>query len=227
MRARRASGAPVWGALDSPPVRYPGSDTIARRALRLLERILHGWRRRAAVALLRRRPAPRSVLFVCHGNICRSPFAAGLARSRFPDGIAVGSAGFAGSDRPSPPAAVEVAAEHGIDLSEHRSQELELGHLREVDLVLVMERRQRHRLVAARPELADRVLLLGDLDPEPATRRAIPDPVNQPAPVFRSCYQRIDRCVGALATLWDQETGDAAQGEGGQLEDGGRRQADE
>ena len=62
------------------------------------------------------------------------------------------------------------------------------------------------------------MVLLGDLDPEPITRRTVLDPVEQPAEVFRSCYDRIDRCVGALAVLWCAPGGDDAQGHGGKLE---------
>jgi protein-tyrosine phosphatase len=142
------------------------------------------------------------VLFVCQANVCRSPFAAAVALKLLPTTVAVESAGFIGLNRPSPPEAVAVAAEHGIDLAPHRSQVIELEHVREVDVVVVMDSEQRHRLVSSRPELAGRVFLLGDLDPEPITRRTVLDPVGQPAEVFRSCYDRIDRCVGALAALW-------------------------
>ncbi len=208
--------------VDSAPVATFSLRAIAREAYHLPERLLHPWRRRAAWERLRSRPRPKTVLFVCNGNICRSPYAEVLARRLLPGSVAVESAGFIGADRPSPPEAVQVAGERGLDLAPHRSQKLETAHLREVELVVVMDEAQRHRLVASRPELADRVLLLGDLDPEPITRRAIPDPVDNPAPVFRTCYERIDRCVGALAGLWRDEACDDAKGEGGQLQ-GGRR----
>ena len=96
---------------------------------------------------------------------------------------------------------------------------------RDVDLVFVMDPLQQHRLMTARPELADRVLLLGDLDPEPVGRRAILDPVEQPAPVFRTCYDRIDRCVGVLSGLWREGTGDDAKGKRGELEERSRSEA--
>jgi len=178
--------------------------SLAREALHYPERILHPWRHRAALRRLRRTPLPRSVLFICHGNICRSPYAAAAAGRLLPVSVAVESAGFIGSDRPSPPEAVAVAAERGIDLAPHRSQLIGLERLREVDLAIVMDRRQRHRLVIGRPRLRSRVVLLGDLDPEPITRRAVLDPVEQPAEAFRSCYDRIDRCVGVLAALFGE-----------------------
>ena len=50
--------------------------------------------------------------------------------------------GFIGPDRPSPPEAVAIAAERGVDLSGHRSQVVTAEILRDADLVLVMNRAQ-------------------------------------------------------------------------------------
>jgi protein-tyrosine phosphatase len=151
------------------------------------------------------------VLFVCHGNICRSPYAAGVARRLLPATVAVESAGFIAPNRPSPPEAVAVAAERGIDLAPHRSQLIAADHLRNSDVVVVMEEEQLRRLVSLLRELAARVVLLGDLDPEPITQRTVLDPVEQPAEVFRSCYDRVDRCVGVLAALCCEREDDDAQ----------------
>jgi protein-tyrosine phosphatase len=201
--------------------------SAARGARHLPDRLLHPWRRRSALHRLGRAPLPRTALFVCHGNICRSPYAAAVARRLLPAGVAVESAGFIGPDRPSPPEAIAVAGERGLDLTPHRSQVIEMEHVREVDLVVVMDSEQRHRLVSSRPELGSRVVLLGDLDPEPITRRTVLDPVEQPAEVFRTCYDRIDRCVGALATLWRTPGADDAQGQGGKLEQRRRSKTDQ
>src|SRR5881394_1021509 len=51
---------------------------LLQRVRRTPERVLHPLRRRKALARLRARSRPKSVLVVCHGNICRSPFAAAL-----------------------------------------------------------------------------------------------------------------------------------------------------
>jgi protein-tyrosine-phosphatase len=44
-----------------------------------------------------------------------------------------------------------------------------------------------------------KLLLLGDLDPEPIEKRIIRDPFDQDAAVFTASYDRIDRCLRALA----------------------------
>src|SRR5207245_9517289 len=70
-------------------------------------RLLHPLRRRHALDALRRRPAPAAVLVVCHGNICRSPFAAALLGARLPPGAArLQVAGYFATNRPGPTAAV-------------------------------------------------------------------------------------------------------------------------
>src|SRR5437773_12014692 len=96
--------------------------TIARTLRHTPDRLLHARRRREARArLAARRPA--SVLVICHGNICRSPFAAALlARELAPHGIPVTSAGFIGAGRPASRESVVAAAAHDIGVSGHRSE---------------------------------------------------------------------------------------------------------
>lgn len=186
-----ASGAP-----QVPPRAEP----------RLTARLMHWWRRHRTLRRLARRARPPSLLFLCHGNQCRSPFAAGAARRLLPDWVDVASAGFLAPGRRAPPDAITAAAELGVDLSAHRSTLLTVDHFRNAELVVVMDRDQRRRAVAMRPALAGQVVLLGDLDPVPASRD-VPDPVNQPLDAFRSSYARIDRCVRELVAVWSQPAG--------------------
>ncbi|MFQ5747057.1 MAG: low molecular weight phosphatase family protein [Gemmatimonadota bacterium] len=183
----------------------------ARRLLRALrhapDRILHPVRRRAVLSDLRSGPTPRSLLFLCHGNICRSPYAAAVAERALGTRAArcrIASAGFIGPGRSAPPEAVEVAARRGIDLSGHRSRTVDGASIGEVDLVVVMSRGQA-RAIVEEGRRTGRVIVLGDLDPDPIDTRAIRDPVEQPADVFEDVYARIDRCVAALATAVGSE----------------------
>src|SRR2546429_1413045 len=93
------------------------------RVRRTPERLLHPLRRRKALEVLRARRRPKTILVVCHGNICRSPMAAELlGRDLAPFGIAVQSAGFIGFNRPAPAEAVMAADDHSVDLSAPRSR---------------------------------------------------------------------------------------------------------
>lgn len=141
---------------------------------------------------------PQSVLVVCHGNICRSPYAAALLRRSLPSQIRVGSAGFVGPGRSCPVVAVEVAAARGLDLSGHRSQVLTPPEVFAADLILVMDTTQHWAMRALFGRGGDDVLLLGDLDPGAIETREIRDPWEQPREVFELSYNRIDRCVAEL-----------------------------
>ncbi|MDQ6770249.1 MAG: hypothetical protein M3Z54_09705 [Gemmatimonadota bacterium] len=164
---------------------------------------LHARRRRAAQVELERLK-PRSILFVCYGNICRSPFAAlAFLRScpaEIASGIKVRSAGFIVPDRASPSSALAAASRFGVDLSAHRSELITSGNLGAADLVVVMSQQQA-RAIRSRIPSSTFILVLGDLDPSPVNDRTILDPWGQPDEAFDESYDRIDRCVRELARI--------------------------
>ena len=88
-----------------------------------------------------------SVLFVCMGNICRSPTAEGVfqdlvSREGLTDRIQIASAGTHGwhVGNPPDPRSVEAAARRGIDLSGQRSQQFRAADHDRHDYVLAMDR---------------------------------------------------------------------------------------
>jgi protein-tyrosine phosphatase len=84
-----------------------------------------------------------NVLFVCTGNICRTPMAAAIARDALGTGavIDVSSAGTYAIVGSSPTAdAIAVAAEHGLSLDGHRARQLTPELVAAADLVVGMER---------------------------------------------------------------------------------------
>ena len=165
------------------------------------DRLAHGSMRKEALARLRMTSLPRSVLVVCHGNLCRSPYAAAVLRQRF-EGlglpITVASAGYFNSKRSPPREALDAAAERGIDLSAHRPQLVTRALLDAADLVVVMDEGLSRAVQARRQPTSPRALVLGDLDPQPIATRAIADPIGNPRPAFDHCYARIDRCIAML-----------------------------
>ena len=170
----------------------------------LPDRLLHRTRRRAAIRTLQEGLRPDHILFLCHGNICRSPFAANLLQRqllRSQIEVRIQSAGFLASGRASPPEAQEAASYWNVDLTPHRSRQVSAQLLGEADLIVVMEPVQRW-VVAARFSRPMRdVLVLGDLDLRPAASRAIPDPWGRAAAAYEGSYARIARCVAVLAAL--------------------------
>lgn len=181
---------------------------LLRPVRHLVQRALHPWRRANAVARLRAQRLPRRILVLCHGNICRSPFAAAaLARALAPAGVDVRSAGLIGPGRSSPAVAIAVARARGIDLTAHRSQLVSPQLIQATDLVIVMDATQRAVVLHDLPGRRESVLLLGDLDPGPFPGRAIADPWERPAAEFEEVYARIERCVDALCDLFGVTNG--------------------
>jgi len=95
-----------------------------------------------------------SVLFVCMGNICRSPTAEGVFRRKvreagLEDRVIVDSAGTHGYHVGSPPDArsQETAARRGYDLSRLRARKFEADDCQRFDYVLAMDRGNYNRIV--------------------------------------------------------------------------------
>jgi protein-tyrosine-phosphatase/predicted ATP-grasp superfamily ATP-dependent carboligase len=166
----------------------------ARRAL-LVRRLVKRHARRFG---LRADHPMRRLLFVCYGNVCRSPFAERLARARL-DGCAVDSAGLlASAGQPSPERLVRVAGAMGVDLGSWRSKRLDRERIAAADLVVTMDPGTYERLAAAFPEAVAKTTLLGLFAPEP--RVAIPDPYTMGEVEVRGVLEQIRAALDGLAT---------------------------
>jgi protein-tyrosine phosphatase len=88
------------------------------------------------------------------------------------------------------PVAMELLAERGIDLSDHRARRFEPVTAMRHHLVLVMEPEHQRRILAVAPALAGRVHLLGRWGPGP-----IEDPYGASRPVYEDCLARLERSV--------------------------------
>ena len=147
-------------------------------------------------ALLRRLKAaggPGKIVFLCYGNICRSPLAAALAEQRL-SGVTIDSAGFhEQTGRSCPQKILRIGTAFGIDLSSHRSARVTRDQLANADLVIAMDLENLNRLRQEFPEMANRTTLLG-LFGTPETL-AIADPyLADEAATNRICEQVRARC---------------------------------
>jgi protein-tyrosine phosphatase len=151
-----------------------------------------------------------ALLFVCLGNICRSPFAEVIASERLRGSASprrVSSAGIRTRQAAeAPPDARAVASRYGVSLDEHRPRPLTEQLMAAHDMVIVMESSQMDLLRRLYPRHAERVFLLSLFDAEAAgaDRYTIMDPFGSPRAVFEACYARIDRTVVSLLSTLDQ-----------------------
>jgi len=136
--------------------------------------------------------SPITVLFICTGNICRSPMAKALLQRRYADhGVIAGSAGLRGLDgQPAHPLAQAVAAQLGADLSQHRASTVTPELLARADMILTMETSHRDWIVDRMPALQDKTHLLGRWRDE-----EIPDPMGGIEADFRVTLEHIERCL--------------------------------
>ncbi|GLH71206.1 protein-tyrosine-phosphatase [Geothrix rubra] len=141
-------------------------------------------------------PTIRSVLVLCEANHCRAPIAEGLLRAALGPSVRVASAGLnALVDMPPDPEGVRIMREEGHDISGHRGRQFTPDLAREVDLILVMDSRQKEWCTQLAPSARGRIFLLGHWLSTPP--QDIADPFCQGPDVFRQIYKDIQRSVSA------------------------------
>ncbi len=123
-----------------------------------------------------------NIVFVCTGNICRSPMAEGILRHKCHEmehyDSLVSSMGVHGvTDFPATEYAQAVCAENGIDISSHKARPLIGEELKKTDLILCMEPFQRHFVQTFFPWIRDKVYLLGAWPKSKARKSSIKDPI--------------------------------------------------
>ncbi|CAN5887901.1 low molecular weight protein-tyrosine-phosphatase [soil metagenome] len=144
-----------------------------------------------------------SILFVCMGNICRSPIAQGvfedIARREGLDGdLSVDSAGTHGfyhSGEPPDPRAQESVLARGIDISGQRARLLDPEDCRRFDYILTMDENN-FRVVAGLCRGGAKIRALLDYTPGPETN--VPDPYSGGPEGFRHVLALIEEASEGL-----------------------------
>jgi protein-tyrosine phosphatase len=150
------------------------------------------------------------LLFVCMGNICRSPTAEGVMRSLvrehgLADRIEIDSAGTGGWHAGEPPdaRATETARLRGIDLAGAARQVVPEDFER-YDLIVAMDRENLRAILAMAPDeaAANRVRLLREFDPEASGDLDVPDPYYGGDRGFETVLDQVQAaCRGLLERL--------------------------
>jgi protein-tyrosine-phosphatase len=142
----------------------------------------------------------RSVLFVCKGNICRSPFAASYLEAKLRQRnspIEVLSAGLESTPgRKANPVASTVALQNHISLASHVTRPITDSLVRQADLIVVMEFMQSVELLRKYPDAQPKIFRLGDF--HQGLAREIWDPYGGTHADFEFCFRMIGRCCDNL-----------------------------
>jgi protein-tyrosine-phosphatase len=146
------------------------------------------------------------VLFICSGNICRSPMAAEYFRHHAPgyglSHVVVDSAGTLGIyGSGASEEAVEVMQEIGVDLSGHRSKGIEPANLTTSDVVVGMAQNHLDILGSLYPEINEERWLIRAFEKSATPELLAPDlddPIGRPIELYREEVKIIARSIDHL-----------------------------
>ncbi len=140
-------------------------------------------------------------LFICTGNICRSPFAEYSARTLAEDG---GCHDWTFSSRgthavvgyPCPKEVVRVANAFGVDVKPHRGAQVEKADILSADLIVVMTHQHALWLRHQWPDLYDeRVRFMVDFFPNACHPPEVVDPFGGELYEYRAAFALIYQCI--------------------------------
>lgn len=146
----------------------------------------------------------KRIIFVCSGNICRSPMAAGLAKEKFTHRdikaavISCGTLKLNGHRAAR--FAIEAMKEVGIDISEHRSQGINTAMLRVADDIVVMSPEHEAFVLGSDPQLRPKIVRMWEHSAREL--KEIADPVSKSLDHFRICRDLLDECLDTWIETW-------------------------
>ena len=146
------------------------------------------------------------VLMVCLGNICRSPLAEGILKSKVDTTkVHVDSAGTAGyhiGNTPDP-RSIKVAQDHNIDISSQVCRKFLVSDFDTFDVIYAMDKSNYGNIIGMARNRADAEkvkLLLNEIDP---TDQEVPDPYYDADDGFETVFQMIDKACNIIAARLD------------------------
>jgi RpiB/LacA/LacB family sugar-phosphate isomerase len=150
----------------------------------------------------------KTILFICTGNVCRSPMAEGLFRQATGGGeeFRVLSAGLGALDgQPPTPHAVAAMRELGVDISAHRSRMLTADLAGEADYIFCMTRSHVDTIALLYPSAEEKTFVLREFeDALKPFEKDISDPMGSVYEVYVRCRNQIKQGVASLLIFMEQ-----------------------
>lgn len=146
---------------------------------------------------------PTKILMVCLGNICRSPLAEGILRSKLPyEDFVVDSAGTSGYHIGDPPdrRSVEVARKYGLNISHLSGRQFSTRDFDEFDFIYVMDQsnfENVNKLARSKEDLEKVKMILNEIYPN--QNHDVPDPYYGGAQGFENVYKMLDEACSIIA----------------------------
>jgi RpiB/LacA/LacB family sugar-phosphate isomerase len=144
----------------------------------------------------------KTILFICTGNICRSPMAEGLFRhaSQGRGDYRIFSAGLGAVDgQPPSPYAVQAMKELDIDISRQRSRTLTADLVLQADYIFGMTHSHVDTVQLLYPQAAEKTFLLREFDDTlEIYEKDISDPIGGSYTVYRACRDQIEQGIASV-----------------------------
>jgi L-threonylcarbamoyladenylate synthase len=142
-----------------------------------------------------------NILFVCTGNTCRSPMAAGFAKKALAEkigcdidqlgqmGYKVASAGISASNGVgATPEAIRFCDSRNTDISNHKSRNITAEMIKEADYIFAMSEGQKSDIIQLSPDAEQKCMLLDE-------NKNINDPIGGDFETYKMCGQIIEKAV--------------------------------
>ncbi|QCX53715.1 low molecular weight protein-tyrosine-phosphatase [Elizabethkingia sp. JS20170427COW] len=144
------------------------------------------------------------ILMVCLGNICRSPLAEGIMKSKLPRDFFVDSAGTSAFHRGELPdvRSIKTAEKHHLDITDQRSRPIEISDLEEFDYIFCMDGSNFKNVqdLAQNDAQRSKIHLILEILKNPKLKE-VPDPYYGGDQGFENVYQMLDRAC----ELWAEQ----------------------
>lgn len=149
------------------------------------------------------------ILMVCMGNICRSPLAEGIMKSKLPETFLIDSAGTIAMHEGQHPdkRAIKTAENHGIDISRQRARQIKKVDLKSFDKIFCMDLQNLEEVIslAENEEERKKISLLLEAAGSINLEMEVPDPYWDGMEEFEKVYQILDKTCSKIARKLSHE----------------------